>query len=107
MLSFGVSESRFSGTAGKRGEFPNGRHEDFPLNEDARRFNRHGPPLLQRYLPLSHPFVEWLTGTIRHACPQAPFRLCSGIVSYSHVQWVHGRCIRVQYRMRHYQEASQ
>jgi len=35
----------------KPGEFPNGSHMDFPLNEDARRFYRHGPPLLQRYLP--------------------------------------------------------
>jgi uncharacterized protein len=35
----------------KPGEFPNARHVDFPLNEDARRFYRHGPPFLQRYLP--------------------------------------------------------
>ena len=35
----------------KPGEFPNARHVDFPLDEDARRFYRHGPPLLQRYLP--------------------------------------------------------
>ena len=107
MLSFDVSEGRFYGTAGQPGEFPNGKHVDFPLNEDVRRFYRHGPLLLQRYPPLSHPFVAWLTGTIRHARPQTLFRLCSGIVSYSHVQRVHGRCIRVQYRTRHYQEATQ
>jgi uncharacterized protein len=35
----------------KPGEFPNARHVDFPLNKDARRFYRHGPPFLQRYLP--------------------------------------------------------
>jgi hypothetical protein len=35
----------------KPGEFPNGNHVDFPLDEDASRFYRHGPPLLQRYLP--------------------------------------------------------
>lgn len=35
----------------KPGEFPNARHVDFPLNGDARRFYRHGPPFLQRYLP--------------------------------------------------------
>jgi TRAP transporter TAXI family solute receptor len=39
------------GLFGKPGEFPNGRHVDFPLDEDAHRFYRHGPPLLQRYLP--------------------------------------------------------
>ena len=35
----------------KPGEFPSAKHVDFPLDEDARRFYRHGPPLLQRYLP--------------------------------------------------------
>ena len=35
----------------KPGEFPNAKHVDFPLNKDARRFYRHGPPFLQRYLP--------------------------------------------------------
>jgi hypothetical protein len=60
MLSFGVSECRFPGTAGQPGEFPNGKHVDFLLNVDARRFYRHGPLLLQRYPPLSHPFVAWL-----------------------------------------------
>jgi TRAP transporter TAXI family solute receptor len=35
----------------KPGEFPNGNNVDFPLDEDARRFYRNGPPLLQRYLP--------------------------------------------------------
>ena len=31
--------------------FPNTRNLDFPLDDDARRFFRHGPPFLQRYLP--------------------------------------------------------
>jgi len=35
----------------KPGEFPNAEHVDFPLDENARRFYRNGPPLLQRYLP--------------------------------------------------------
>ncbi|MGB7934668.1 MAG: TAXI family TRAP transporter solute-binding subunit [Gammaproteobacteria bacterium] len=35
----------------KPDEFPSAKHVDFPLDEDARRFYRHGPPLLQRYLP--------------------------------------------------------
>jgi TRAP transporter TAXI family solute receptor len=39
------------GLFGKPGEFPNGSHVDFPLDEDAHRFYRNGPPLLQRYLP--------------------------------------------------------
>ena len=33
------------------GNFPNSANLEFPLNEDARRFYKHGPPLLQRYLP--------------------------------------------------------
>ncbi|MGD2112308.1 MAG: TAXI family TRAP transporter solute-binding subunit [Gammaproteobacteria bacterium] len=33
------------------GEFPNARHLEFPLDKTAERFYRHGPPLLQRYLP--------------------------------------------------------
>jgi TRAP-type uncharacterized transport system substrate-binding protein len=33
------------------GSFPNTRNLDFPLDDDARRFFRHGPPFLQRYLP--------------------------------------------------------
>ena len=33
------------------GGFPNTRNLDFPLDDDARRFFRHGPPFLQRYLP--------------------------------------------------------
>ena len=35
MLSFDVSECRFYGTAGQPGEFPNGKHVDFLLNEDG------------------------------------------------------------------------
>jgi hypothetical protein len=33
------------------GEFPNPHNLDFPLNDDARRYYRDGPPFLQRYLP--------------------------------------------------------
>lgn len=33
------------------GEFPNEYNVDFPLNDDARRYYRDGPPFLQRYLP--------------------------------------------------------
>ena len=33
------------------GYFPNDRNLEFPLNDDARRYFKHGPPLLQRYLP--------------------------------------------------------
>jgi len=33
------------------GMFPNGNNLEFPLDKDAQRFYRHGPPFLQRYLP--------------------------------------------------------
>jgi TRAP transporter TAXI family solute receptor len=33
------------------GTFPNSNHLEFPLDDDARRYFRHGPPFLQRYLP--------------------------------------------------------
>jgi hypothetical protein len=33
------------------GSFPDTRHLDLPLDADARRYFRHGPPFLQRYLP--------------------------------------------------------
>ena len=33
------------------GSFPTPRHSDFPLNPDAERHYKHGPPFLQRYLP--------------------------------------------------------
>ncbi len=33
------------------GIFPNRENLELPLNEDAARFYKHGPPLLQRYLP--------------------------------------------------------
>ena len=35
------------------GEFPNGRNTEFPLDEDARRYYKHGTPFLQRYLSFS------------------------------------------------------
>jgi hypothetical protein len=33
------------------GEFPAGKHLDFPLNDEARRYLKSGPGFLQRYLP--------------------------------------------------------
>ena len=33
------------------GCFPNDQNLEFPLNDDARRYFKHGPPFLQRYLP--------------------------------------------------------
>jgi TRAP transporter TAXI family solute receptor len=33
------------------GDFPNSNHLEFPLDDDARRYFRHGTPFLQRYLP--------------------------------------------------------
>ncbi len=33
------------------GDFPNSSNLEFPLDKDARRYYRNGPPLLQRYLP--------------------------------------------------------
>jgi len=33
------------------GAFPTPRYIDFPLNTEARRYYKHGPPFLQRYLP--------------------------------------------------------
>jgi TRAP transporter TAXI family solute receptor len=35
----------------KPGSFPNSDNLEFPLDDDAFRFYKHGPPLLQRYLP--------------------------------------------------------
>jgi hypothetical protein len=32
-------------------QFPSQKYVDFPLNKDAVRFFKHGPPFLQRYLP--------------------------------------------------------
>ena len=46
--------TRVQGTGdvlGRPGTFPNRDNLEFPLNDDARRFYRHGPPFLQRYLP--------------------------------------------------------
>ena len=33
------------------GYFPNDRNLEFPLNDEARHYFKHGPPFLQRYLP--------------------------------------------------------
>ncbi len=40
-----------SGWFSAEGEFPNPKHMSFPLNEQAARFYKNGPPFLQRYLP--------------------------------------------------------
>lgn len=42
---------RPAGWFSSEGEFPNSRNMSFPLNEQAARFFRNGPPFLQRYLP--------------------------------------------------------
>jgi TRAP transporter TAXI family solute receptor len=39
------------GLFGQTGSFPNSANLEFPLNENARRFYKFGPPFLQRYLP--------------------------------------------------------
>ena len=36
---------------GPAGEFPNGKATEFPLDKEAARYYRDGPPVLQRYLP--------------------------------------------------------
>lgn len=46
--------SKIHGGAGvfrRAGEFPSIREGDFPVSEDAQRYFRSGPPLLQRYMP--------------------------------------------------------
>lgn len=40
-----------AGVFRKAGEFPAIREGDFPVSEDAQRFFKSGPPLLQRYMP--------------------------------------------------------
>jgi len=40
-----------AGVFHKAGEFPSPRGGDFPVSEDAARYYKSGPPLLQRYLP--------------------------------------------------------
>ncbi len=42
---------RPAGWFSSEGEFPNTRYMSFPLNDEADRYYRHGPPFLQRYLP--------------------------------------------------------
>ncbi len=40
-----------AGVFHKAGEFPAARAGDFPINEDAARYHKSGPPFLQRYMP--------------------------------------------------------
>lgn len=40
-----------AGVFRKAGEFPAAREGDFPINEDAQRYFKSGPPFLQRYMP--------------------------------------------------------
>ncbi len=35
----------------EKGEFPSAKYMEFPLNSQAQRFYKYGPPFLQRYLP--------------------------------------------------------
>ena len=42
---------RGAGALDREGEFPSPRDTGFPLSEEAQRFYKSGPPLLQRYLP--------------------------------------------------------
>jgi len=42
---------RGAGALDREGEFPSPRDTGFPLSDEARRFYKSGPPLLQRYLP--------------------------------------------------------
>jgi TRAP transporter TAXI family solute receptor len=51
MLQAAEEVHRGGGLFASPGVFPNDRYVDFPLDDDARRFFKHGPPLLQRYLP--------------------------------------------------------
>ena len=51
LLQAATSVHQANDLFGKPGIFPNQSNLDFKLNEDARRFYKHGPPFLQRYLP--------------------------------------------------------
>ncbi|MGA7986188.1 MAG: TAXI family TRAP transporter solute-binding subunit [Burkholderiales bacterium] len=58
---FVQAASRIHGGAGwiaRAGRFPTPEHSEFPLAQEAERFYRSGPPLLQRYLPF------WLANLI-------------------------------------------
>lgn len=58
---FVQAAARIHGGAGwiaRAGRFPTPEHSEFPLAQEAERFYRSGPPLLQRYLPF------WLANLI-------------------------------------------
>jgi TRAP-type uncharacterized transport system substrate-binding protein len=61
MQLFMQAAGQIHGSAGwfrKAGEFPSARNNEFPVAEEAQKFLRNGPPLLQRYLPF------WLANLI-------------------------------------------
>lgn len=51
LLQAATSVQGAGGLFEKPGVFPNSNNLEFALNDDARRFYKHGPPFLQRYLP--------------------------------------------------------
>lgn len=51
LLQAATEVHRAAGVFQHEGEFPAARTLDLPLSEDALRYHRSGPPLLQRYLP--------------------------------------------------------
>lgn len=51
LLQAASAEHRDSGIFSEPGSFPQPRYLGFPLNEDAARYYKHGPPFLQRFLP--------------------------------------------------------
>ena len=51
LLQAATSVHECGGLFEKPGAFPNSDNLEFPLDDDARRFYKHGPPFLQRYLP--------------------------------------------------------
>ena len=51
VLRAAVQVHRAGGLFEAPGEFPAGKHLDFPLDEDARRYLKSGPGFLQRHLP--------------------------------------------------------
>ena len=51
LLQAATSVQGAGGLFEEPGAFPNSDNLEFPLNDDARRFYKHGAPFLQRYLP--------------------------------------------------------
>jgi TRAP transporter TAXI family solute receptor len=76
------------------GEFPSASYTDFPVSEDAKRFYKSGPPVLQRLLPfwlaslvdrlkvMLIPLLVFLMPLIRAAPPLARWRIRRKIYSW-------------------------